>query len=146
MIAAAAAIAKAFNLSGLFGLDYVRDRKGQVHLLEMNARATPTAHLMLGQDLPAALLQSAGLPARRREPVTAKTEVAIFPREWMRDPASPWLKKAYHDVPWNDPEVMRACIQLAQDQAPDRAIGAAPAQPEEGKSGILTTKSAGLRG
>lgn len=146
MIATAAAIARAFNLSGLFGLDYVRDHEGQVHLLEMNARATPTAHLMLGQDLPAALLQSAGLPARLREPVTAKQDVAIFPREWMRDPASPWLKNAYHDVPWDDPDVMRACIQLAQDKGPDKATGEVPAQPQDGKSEVLTTKSAVSRG
>jgi hypothetical protein len=138
MIASAAAIAKAFNLSGLFGLDYVRERAGQVHLLEMNARATPTAHLMMGEDLPAALLKSAGLPARPREPVTTRAEIAIFPREWMRDPASPWLKKAYHDVPWEDPDVVRACIQLAQDEDP----GETQSQPEGGQSGILTTKSA----
>lgn len=142
MIASAAAIAKAFNLSGLFGLDYVRDRDGQVHLLEMNPRATPTAHLMLGEDLPAALLRSAGLPAHPRPLATTKPEVAIFPREWMRDPASPWLKNAYHDVPWEDPDVVRAGIQLEQDEDLDDTLGEVPARPEDAKSGILTTKSA----
>lgn len=146
MIASAAVIAQAFKLSGLFGLDYVRDGAGQVHLLEMNARATPTAHLMLGEDLPAALLQSAGLPARTRARVTDKAEIAIFPREWMRDPASPRLKNAYHDVPWDDPDVVRAGIQLDQDQDLDDMPGEALTQPEDGQSGILTTKSAVFRG
>lgn len=146
MIASAAVIARAFNLSGLFGLDYVRDRAGRVHLLEMNARATPTAHLMLGEDLPAALLQSAGLPARTRARVTEKAEIAIFPREWMRDPSSPRLKNAYHDVPWDDPDVVRAGIQLDQDQDLDDMPGEALTQPEDGQSGILTTKSAVFRG
>lgn len=109
----AQAIAREFNLSGLFGLDYMRDAKGDVHLLEINARATPSAHLMLKQDLPAALLRAAGLPSRPRAPMTDKDEVAIFPREWLRDPASPWLKNAYHDVPWDDPEVVRACVRTA---------------------------------
>ena len=134
----AAVIAKDLNLSGLFGLDYVRDRNGKVHLLEINARATPTAHLMLKQDLPAALLQAANLPARSRLPMTAKDEVAIFPREWMRDPASPWLKSAFHDVPWDDPQVVRACVRAARPAD----LAAAQAQLEEGKSAALTTKSA----
>ena len=134
----AAVIARAFNLSGLFGLDYVRDRGGRVHLLEMNARATPTAHLMLKQDLPASLLRAAGLPARPRPPVTAKEEVAIFPREWMRDPASPWLKNAFHDVPWDDPQIVRACVQAARPADP----AVAQALLEAGKPAILTTKSA----
>jgi antitoxin (DNA-binding transcriptional repressor) of toxin-antitoxin stability system len=113
MQASAIVIAREFNLSGLFGLDYMRDRQGDVHLLEINARATPTAHLMLKQDLPAALLKAAGLPSHPRAPMTDKDEIAIFPREWLRDPASPWLKSAYHDVPWDDPEVVRACVRTA---------------------------------
>lgn len=113
MQASATAIARAFNLSGLFGLDYMRDARGDVHLLEINARATPSAHLMLKQDLPAALLKAAGLPSHSRAPMTDKDEIAIFPREWLRDPASPWLKNAYHDVPWDDPEVVRACVRAA---------------------------------
>ena len=117
MQASAHAIAKALNLSGLFGLDYVRDRAGQVHLLEMNPRATPTMHLALEQDLPAALLGAAGLPARARPPVTDRRKIALFPREWLRDPASPWLTEAFHDVPWEDPEVVRACVRAAPPAA-----------------------------
>lgn len=113
MEASARAIAREFYLSGLFGLDYMRDRKGDVHLLEINARSTPSAHLMLKQDLPAALLKAAGLPSHSRTPMTDKDEIAIFPREWLRDPTSPWLKTAYHDVPWDDPEVVRACVRTA---------------------------------
>jgi hypothetical protein len=113
MAASAKAIAGALNLSGLFGLDYIRDGNGDVHLLEMNARATPTMHLVLDHDLPAALLKAAGLPARPRAPVTDKTEIALFPVEWLRDPASPWLTEAFHDVPWDDPEVVRACVRSA---------------------------------
>jgi hypothetical protein len=137
---AAAVIAQDLNLSGLFGLDYVRDKAGKVHLLEINARATPTAHLMLGQDLPAALLKSAGFSARCRPAVTARDEVAIFPREWMRDPASPWLKNAFHDVPWDDPDVVRACVQAARSVDP----AAAQALLEGGKSPALTTGNAVL--
>jgi hypothetical protein len=114
---AARTVARAFNLSGLFGLDYIRDTKGNVYLLEMNVRATPTTHLVLQSDLPAALLSAAGLTARPRPPVTDKTEIALFPREWLHDPASPWLARAFHDVPWDDPEVVRACVRGAPPAA-----------------------------
>lgn len=131
MVASAHAIACEFNLSGLFGLDYMRDAKGDVHLLEINARATPSAHLMLKQDLPAALLRAAGLPSRDRAAVTDKDEIAIFPREWLRDPASPWLKTAYHDVPWDDPQVVRACVRAAPgaDRAAAQALLTAADRP-----------------
>lgn len=117
MAASAKAVAGAFKLSGLIGLDYIRDSRGQVHLLEMNARATPTAHLALTHDLPAALMKAAGLSARARPPVTDLSEIALFPREWLRDPASAWLARAFHDVPWDDPEVVRACVRAAPASA-----------------------------
>lgn len=113
MEASAIAIAAALNLSGLFGLDYIRDAKGNVHLLEMNARATPTTHLALDEDLPAALLRAAGLGGRTRPPVTDRSEIALFPREWLRDPRSPWFGRAFHDVPWEDNDVVRACVRAA---------------------------------
>ena len=117
MTAAAEAVAGVFQLSGLFGLDYMRDGQGRVHLLEMNQRATPTMHLSLEQDLPASLLRAAGFTARARPPVTDKREIALFPREWLRDPTSAWLTRAYHDVPWDDPMVLLACVQDATPAA-----------------------------
>lgn len=130
---AARAVAKAFSLSGLFGLDYIRDRDGHVHLLEMNPRATPTMHLTLPHDLPAALMRAAGLPARARPPMTDQSEIALFPREWLRDPTSPWLSRAYHDVPWDDAEVVRSCVRAGPP--------AARALLESGRHPALTTKS-----
>jgi hypothetical protein len=106
-------IAAAFGLSGLYGLDYMRGSDGAVHLLEMNARATPTAHLSLVHDLPAALLAAAGVPVRRRPPATALDDIALFPGEWLRDPASPWLSRAFHDVPWDDPAVLEGSLANA---------------------------------
>lgn len=132
MMAAASAVAREFHLSGLFGLDYMRDANGDVHLLELNRRAVPTSHLALTDDLAAALLAAAGGPARRRAPVTAKDQIALFPREWLRAPASPWLKTAFHDVPWDDPAVVRACAQAAPADA--------QAQLQAGKSPALTPK------
>ncbi len=37
-------------------------------------------------------------------------DIAFFPDEWHRDPASPLLSEAFHDVPWDDPGIVRqAC-------------------------------------
>lgn len=130
-------IARAFHLSGLFGLDYIRDPAGGIHLLEMNARATPTAHLALTRDLPAALLGAAGLGGWPRPPVTEAREIALFPGEWLRDPASPWLKTAFHDVPWDDPAVMRSLIKDAPPQAAQALLAAVPAPALTAKTALF---------
>ena len=103
---AARRLAARFRLSGLHGLDYVRDKAGKPHLIEINPRATQTSHLSFGtgRDLCAAL---AGTQQRRAIP---GREVALFPQEWSRDRASPWLKAAHHDVPWDDPRVIDRCL------------------------------------
>lgn len=98
-----------FGLTGLFGLDFMRDAKGDVHLIEINPRATQGGTLPLGagHDLASALAQTLmNSPAGRRPPITSDV-VAFFPREWRRDPTSPYLREGYHDVPWDDPDVFR---------------------------------------
>ena len=42
--------------------------------------------------------------------MTEKDTIALFPQEWLRDPASTFLTSAYHDVPWEEPELLRACV------------------------------------
>ena len=98
-------IAARFGLSGLYGLDYMRAADGSIALLEINPRATPTAHLALGpdHDLAAALLTAAGQPMPDRPAVTHQNQIALFPQEWRRDPKSPHLESAYHDLPQADP-------------------------------------------
>jgi hypothetical protein len=114
---AAARLAERFGLSGLHGLDFVRDEKGQPHLIEMNPRATQTSAFAFGagHDLAAALAGSLTPSARWPRPVlTDNPVIALFPQEWRRDPQSPWLHSAYPDVPWDDPEVLRACLAPGQ--------------------------------
>jgi hypothetical protein len=35
----------------------------------------------------------------------------LFPQEWLRDPSSPYLHSGYHDVPWDQPDLVRACVR-----------------------------------
>jgi hypothetical protein len=44
--------------------------------------------------------------------------VAFFPAEWQRDMASPYLTSGFHNVPWDDPAILRYCIDtLPEPQA-----------------------------
>jgi hypothetical protein len=121
---AAIRIAERFGLSGLHGLDFIRDRHGTPHLIEMNPRATQTSAFAFGpgRDLAAALVAevAATLPAPRPL-VTENPVIALFPQEWRRDPQSGWLHSAYTDVPWDDPAVLRACLAPGEE-SPERRL------------------------
>ena len=105
------------GLSGIHGFDFMLEANtGNAYLIEINPRTTQVGHLTLGpgRDLPAAL--AAALIGGTDQPAPKVTEndtIALFPQEWMRDPASPLIRSAHHDVPWAEPELMRACIHHA---------------------------------
>ena len=121
MSAASAAMVRRLRLSGLHGFDFMLEANtGNAFLIEMNPRTTQVGHLKLGlgRDLPAALF--AVLSDRRVEAspkVTENDTIALFPHEWMRDPASRFLRQAYHDVPWEEPDLVRACVRDCQKQS-----------------------------
>ena len=111
---AARIVAERFQLSGLHGLDFIRDEDGKAHLIEINPRATQGGTLPFGEgrDLPAALAQTlTDRPVGRRSAI-GNDVVAFFPREMRRDPASPYLREGYHDIPRDDPAVLRAMLGL----------------------------------
>jgi len=115
MADASRAAAQCFGLSGVHGLDFIRDPEGRVHLIEINPRATQGGTLPFGagRDLPSALASTlTSEPVGMRRPID-KEIVVFFPREWKRNPASPYLKTGHHDVPWDDPAVMDAALAAA---------------------------------
>lgn len=107
-------LAARLNLSGFYGLDFILDEQtGIPWLLEINNRATQIPHLALGpgHDLPAAAYAAVtGLSPSPRPAVTTEDTIALFPQEWERDAASPLIRSAYHDVPWESPPLVRAFI------------------------------------
>jgi hypothetical protein len=115
MSAAAETLASRLKLSGFFGLDFILESgSGRPFLIELNPRATQTCHLPLGpgQDLPVAIADAlAGRPPSEPKPATRLDLIALFPLEWQRNPASPFLRCAYHDVPWSEPELVRLCLR-----------------------------------
>jgi len=98
MAAAARKLAARFRLSGLHGLDFVRDRNGLAHLIEVNPRVTQICHLPLDGDLPAALIGAAARP-----PVTEARKIALFPQLLQLADLPP---EAFCDLPLDDPAVL----------------------------------------
>ena len=121
MAAAGVKIARRLKLSGFHGLDFMlEDGTKNAHLIEINPRTTQVGHLALGpgRNLPAALYSAiTGTSAEPAQPVTSKDTIALFPQEWKRDPASSFLLSAYHDVPWAEPELVRACASQIRQKS-----------------------------
>jgi predicted ATP-grasp superfamily ATP-dependent carboligase len=117
MLAAAKKIAAKFELSGLFGLDFILETGTRTaYLLEMNARSTQTCHFELspGRSLVHPLVRelSGESAETATEPsTTSGGTIALFPAEWKRDPRSPYLTSGRHDVPWEEPRLVRYCIK-----------------------------------
>jgi predicted ATP-grasp superfamily ATP-dependent carboligase len=112
------ALTRGLGLQGFFGVDYlVHERTGETCMLEINRRIGTGNHLgaAVGVDLCAALHAAiSGNAAVTRSDVPPGFEriIAQFPQEWLRDPASPWLRDYPADVPWDDPDVFAAMLGL----------------------------------
>lgn len=120
MSAAVETMVRRLNLSGLHGFDFMLEaHTGDAYLIEINPRATQVGHLTLGagRDLPAALYAAlSGAELRTAPKITENDTIALFPQEWTRDPESPFLQSAYHDVPWNEPELLRVFSSKLKQQ------------------------------
>jgi len=120
MAFAAETMVHRLGLSGIAGFDFILEAEtGNAYLIEINPRATQVGHLTLGpdRDLPAALFSCvSGRPIQEAPTVTDNNVIALFPQEWMRDPASPYLRSVHHDVPWGEPELIRACVRRRRKQ------------------------------
>jgi len=106
---AAGKLVAAWGLTGFVAFDFIVDAQGDAWLIECNPRPTSISHLgaRLGEDICAALY--CRLARQPPPPINPGAElvVAHFPQEMLRDPASPYLTKAFHDVPVDDPGLMR---------------------------------------
>ncbi len=111
MIDAAKRVVKALGLSGMIGFDFmIEAATGAAYMIEMNPRNTPICALRLGpgRDLAEALVaRLAHRQVRDRVPRTERDIVVFFPDTWSTDPASHLLNSGYHDVPWEQPDLVR---------------------------------------
>jgi biotin carboxylase len=121
MSSAAERIVRRLNLSGLHGFDFMLESEtGNAYLIEINPRATQVGHLTFGpgRDLPAALYAAvSGEAVQAARKVTENETITLFPQEWIRDPGSEFLRSGYHDIPWEEPELVRACVRSRRKQS-----------------------------
>ena len=121
MSATVEGVVRRLGLSGFYGFDFMLEAStGHAYLIEVNPRCTQVGHLSLGagHDLPRALYAALSGKAVQPSPkITEKDTVALFPQEWIRDPESPFLRSAYHDVPWDEPELIQDCVSNRRKQS-----------------------------
>jgi biotin carboxylase len=114
-------IVRRMGISGFCGFDFMLEAStGNAYLIEINPRVTQVGHLTLGagRDLPAALYSAVtGQASRVTQAMTDNRTIALFPHEWARDPQSEFLRTAYHDIPWDTPELVHACIRRSRKQS-----------------------------
>lgn len=114
--AASACMVRALGLSGFIGFDFMLGASGAARLLELNPRVTPAATLLVQRPGFAARLAAAlagqALPPALPERTAAAPHV-LFPQEIQRDPASAWLHRPEHRVPWSEPRLVAWCIAHA---------------------------------
>jgi glutathione synthase/RimK-type ligase-like ATP-grasp enzyme len=117
MTAIANTLVERLQLSGFVGFDFILDSESNVWLIEMNPRVTPICHLHLadGTSLPATIFSKmTALPVTPKPPIVSADTVVLFPGGLWRSNRSRSLSSVYlssfHDVPWDEPELVRACI------------------------------------
>jgi hypothetical protein len=119
MAASAERFAAACGASGFLGWDFILPPgDAPPVMIEVNPRPISISHLgaFVGQDLCASLHEyvTSGTAPRRAPRDDVRKCVALFPDEWLRDPSSPALQEAYHDVPWADEKLLRHVFQVLQ--------------------------------
>jgi hypothetical protein len=115
MMEAARRIVKALHLTGMIGLDFmIEAATGFAYLIELNPRNTPICAVRLGpgHNLPEALVaRLADRPVCQKLSRTERDIVAFFPDTWMQDPSNQFLHSGYHDVPWEQPDLVRVLMR-----------------------------------
>ena len=111
------------QLSGFHGLDFVLEQDtNAAYLLELNPRATQLGHLNLSgngslAEVMAGKLKNESPHASVSESQIAKSTIAFFPHAFKTTPESTYLHEGYHDVPWEQPALVR---ELLRDSWPER--------------------------
>jgi glutathione synthase/RimK-type ligase-like ATP-grasp enzyme len=122
-------LVRRLGLSGIFGFDFrLEADTGKARLIEMNARATQISHLAPGEgsNLPAALQAAmSGAPAAPAKQLSGKNIIVLFPQEWSRDPGSEFLASGFHDVPWQEPGLVKYCVENHPPSSQNRRVAEA---------------------
>ena len=100
------------EVSGFISFDFILEEStGEAYFVDAGIRPTLVAHLgeMCGRDLCEALYCRINDIDWSPSPVIPPM-ITLFPQEWRRDPASPFLRSTYHDVPWDEPDLLQRLL------------------------------------
>lgn len=145
MDAAAETMAKQLELSGFFGFDFVLDNANAAWLIEMNARVTPICHIASAgrTSLAAALFKTlSGSQPTTKGRLVSESLIALFPQELQRSPRSEYVWKSYHDVPWEEPELVRACLDSALSGGLRKRLGRSIRNAQNSRSRMIRETNA----
>jgi len=120
-------LARELQLSGFHGLDFVIEQNTDAaYLLELNPRATQLGHLNLSEHGDLAGVMAGKLrneaPDRIAPENQIQSAIAFFPHAYKSNPGSVNLHQGYHDVPWDEPALVRelVCNPWPERQWPSR--------------------------
>jgi thioesterase domain-containing protein len=123
MMRAAERLVARLGLSGFFGFDFVIEaRTGTPYLIEMNPRVTPLCHWQHGPKpglVDVLSAQLTGRPAVGLASPALNDLIAYFPQAWHWDKHNKLLRASFHDIPWEEPGLVRELLRLPW---PDRGI------------------------
>jgi hypothetical protein len=113
-------LARKLKLSGFHGLDFVLEQDtNAAYLLELNPRATQVGHLNLSAkgDLAGVMVGKLKNEAPN-ESITSENQIrkraiALFPNTFKTDPQCAYLYQGYHDVPWDEPALVRELLRVS---------------------------------
>ncbi len=109
-------LARRLQLSGFHGLDFVIEEDTDVaYLVELNPRATQLGHLNLSAHGDLAGVMARKLKNESPDRIASENQlrnraIAFFPHAFKSDPGSAYLHQGYHDVPWDEPALVRALL------------------------------------
>ncbi len=126
MVQAAEKILRRLHFSGLCGFDFMIDKAtGHACLIEMNPRATQTCSLPLGpgHDPVAAICSIIMGEQRISTPLDMQGDkIALFPLAWQGDTSRDTFQSAYHDIPWDEPELVKLGMQQIRNRPHEKWI------------------------
>jgi predicted ATP-grasp superfamily ATP-dependent carboligase len=105
-------IVAATGYNGFGAFDFILEEKtGLPYVIEFNIRPVPICHLgkRLGADMCKALVEYLENGTCENEQVIKSDFIiALFPNEYQRDANSSYLREHYHDVPLDEPKLIKA--------------------------------------
>jgi len=119
--AATARLIAGFGISGFIAVEYITDNDtGDAWAIEINRRLVGGSHrgAPMCVDHWAALravLTDTSLPTRADLDPGEEHICVNFPQEWMRDPTSHWLRDHPVDVPWDEPKLIEAMLEMLNE-------------------------------